>query len=50
VVIVRMRVVHVAVVVAAFGIAVACAVVGMVVHLVHRVYFTHVGRLAQPLG
>jgi hypothetical protein len=41
------RVVHVAIVVAVFGIAIACAVVEMVVHLVHRVHFTRPVSVAR---
>lgn len=44
------RMMHVAIMVPVLGIAIVCAVVGMLGHLVHRVYFTHVGRLAQPEG
>ena len=44
--IVRMRVVHVAVVVAVFGVVVVT--VGIVVHAVHLLYFTHLRCRAQP--
>jgi len=43
VMIVRVRMVHVAIVVAVLGVT----NVGMIVHAVHPLYFTHLGRLVQ---
>ena len=43
VMIVRVRVVHVAIVVAVLGVT----SVGMIVHAVHPLYFTHLGRVVQ---